>query len=117
MPMSVARALDPCGEGQGALCATGKRAKPETGVSRKRCEEQFAKRTKTEAGFPGGASGKEPARQHRRHKKCRFDPWVRKIPGEGNGNPPQYSCLENPMGRGAWWATVHRVAKSWTQLK
>ena len=32
-------------------------------------------------------------------------------PGEGNGNPPQYSCLENPMDRGAWWATVHRVAK------
>ena len=39
-----------------------------------------------------------------------------KIPGEGNGNPLQYSCLENPMDRGAWWATVHRVAKSRTQL-
>ena len=38
-------------------------------------------------------------------------------PGEGNGNPLQYSCLENPMDRGAWWATVHRVPKSWTQLK
>ena len=36
--------------------------------------------------------------------------------GEGNGNPLQYFCLENPMGRGTWWATVHRVAKSWTQL-
>jgi len=35
-------------------------------------------------------------------------------PGEGNGNPPQYSCLENPMDGRAWWATVHRVAKSWT---
>ena len=35
----------------------------------------------------------------------------------GNGNPLQYSCLENPMDRGAWWATVHRVAKSWTRLK
>ena len=33
-------------------------------------------------------------------------------PGEGNGNPLQYSCLENPMDRGAWWATVHRAAKS-----
>ena len=32
------------------------------------------------------------------------------------GNPLQYSCLENPMDRGAWWATVHGVAKSWTQL-
>ena len=38
-------------------------------------------------------------------------------PGEGNGNPLQYSCLENPMDRGAWQATVHRVAQSWTQLK
>ena len=36
--------------------------------------------------------------------------------GEGNGNPLQYSCLENPMDRGAWWATVHRVAKSRTGL-
>ena len=37
-------------------------------------------------------------------------------PGEGNGNPLQYSCLENPMNRGAWWATVHRVAKNQTWL-
>ena len=36
--------------------------------------------------------------------------------GEGNGNPLQYSCPENPMDRGAWWATVHRVTKSRTQL-
>ena len=36
--------------------------------------------------------------------------------GEGNGNPLQYSCLENPMDRGAWRATVHGVTKSWTQL-
>ena len=51
--------------------------------------------------------------------------WVRSLgsisgsgrfPGEGNGNPPQYSCLENPMDRGAWWATVHGVAKSRTRL-
>ena len=38
-------------------------------------------------------------------------------PGGGCGNPLQYSCLENPMDRGAWWATVHRVSKSWTRLK
>ena len=37
-------------------------------------------------------------------------------PGEGNGYPLQYSCLENPIDRGTWWATVHRVAKSRTQL-
>ena len=36
--------------------------------------------------------------------------------GEGNGSPLQYSCLENPMNGGAWWATVHGVAKSWTRL-
>ena len=37
-------------------------------------------------------------------------------PGEGNGNPIQYSCLENPMDGGAWQATVHGVPKSWTRL-
>ena len=36
--------------------------------------------------------------------------------GEGSGTPRQYSCLENPTGGGAWWAAVHGVAKSWTQL-
>ena len=45
-----------------------------------------------------------------------FDPWVGRSPGEGNGNRLQYSCLENPMDRGAWQATVHGVAKKWTQL-
>ena len=37
-------------------------------------------------------------------------------PGEGNGNPLRYSCLEHPMDTGAWWATVHRMAKSDTRL-
>ena len=37
--------------------------------------------------------------------------------GEEHGNSLQYSCLKSPMDRGAWWATVHRVIKSWTQLK
>ena len=37
-----------------------------------------------------------------------------KLCGEGNGYPLQYSCLENLMDRGAWWATVHEVTKSWT---
>ena len=41
-------------------------------------------------------------------------PWSGRSPGEGNGNPLQYSCLENPMDREAWWATVHGVAKSRT---
>ena len=47
--------------------------------------------------------------------------WVRSLgwkesPGEGHGNPVQYSCLENPMDRGAWWPTVHGVAKGQTGL-
>ena len=40
-----------------------------------------------------------------------------RYPAEGHGNPIQYSCLENPMDSGAWWATVHRVTKNQTQLK
>ena len=53
----------------------------------------------------------------------RSDPRVGLIPGsgrslgEGKGYPLQYACLENPMDRGAWWATVHRVAKSQTRLE
>ena len=60
-------------------------------------------------GFPGDASGEGPTCQFRTHKRCGFDPWVGKFPGEGHGNPLQYSCLENHMGSGAWEATVHRV--------
>ena len=44
-------------------------------------------------------------------------PGPRRSSGEGNGNPFQYSCLEDHMDRGAWWATVQGVAKSWTQLR
>ena len=59
------------------------------------------------------ASGKEPTCQCRRHKRHGFDPlgWE-DSPGEGHGNPFRYSCLENPMNRGAWWAIIQGVAKS-----
>ena len=68
--------------------------------------------------FPGGTSGKEPVSQCRIHKKCRFNPWVGKIlPGGGDGNPLQYSFLENPMDSGAWRTRVHGVTESQTQLK
>ena len=60
---------------------------------------------------------KEPACQCRRRKRHGFNPWVGKIPGEGNGNLLQSSCLKNPTDREAWQAPVHRVAKSQTQLK
>ena len=63
-------------------------------------------------GFPDGAIGKEPTCQCRRHKILRG-----RSPGGGHGSLLQYSCLENPMNRGAWQVAVHRVAKSQTQLK
>ena len=64
-------------------------------------------------GLPGGSNGKASA--------CSVGdlgliPGLGRSPGEGNGNPLQYSCLENPMDGGAWWVTVHGVAKSWTRL-
>ena len=65
-------------------------------------------------GFPPGASGKESAYQCRRCKRLGFDPWVGKIPGEGNDYPPWYACLENSMDRGSWQAIVHGAAKSRT---
>ena len=60
------------------------------------------------SGFPGGSAGKESA--------CSVGdldsvPWLGRSPGEGTGYPLQYSCVENPMDRGPWWATAHGVAK------
>ena len=64
-------------------------------------------------GFPCSSVGKESA--------CSAGdpgliPGLGRYPGEGNGNPLQYPCLENLMDRGAWWAAVHGVAKSWARL-
>ena len=59
-------------------------------------------------GFPGGSDGKESAYNA---GDLGSIPGLGRSPGEGNGYPPQYSCLENPMDRGAWRATVHRVAR------
>ena len=64
-------------------------------------------------GFPGGSDGKESACIVR---DLGLIPGLGRSPGEGNGNPLQYSCLENPMDGGTWQGTVHGVAKSWTQL-
>ena len=63
-------------------------------------------------GVCGGTRGKEHASQCSRHKRLGLGSWVRKISGGGNGNPLQFSCLENPLDRGAWWSMVHRIAKS-----
>ena len=64
--------------------------------------------------LPGGSVGKESA--------CNAGdtgliPGLERSPGGGHGNPPQYSCLENSMDRGAWRATIHRVTKSQIRLK
>ena len=59
-------------------------------------------------GFPGGSDGKESA-CNAEHLSLIHG--LGRSPGEGNGNPLQYPCLENSMDRGAWWATVHGVAE------
>ena len=64
-------------------------------------------------GFPGGSDGKESAYNAGDSGSI---PGLGRSPGEGNGNPLQYSCLENPTHRGAWQATVHGVTKNQTQL-
>ena len=65
-------------------------------------------------GFLGSSNGKESA--------CNVGhlgsiPRFGRSPGEGHGNPLQYSCLENSTHRGAWWAAVHGILKSWTRLR
>ena len=62
-------------------------------------------------GFPGGLEGKASARNVGDRGSI---PGSGRSPGEGNGNPLQCSCLENPMDGGAWSATVHEVTRSWT---
>ena len=64
-------------------------------------------------GFPGGAGVKNPPANA---GDMGLIPGSGRSPGEGNGNPLQYSCLGNPMDRGVWWATVHGVTKSHTRL-
>ena len=73
----------------------------------------FSSAAHTGLGFPGDSDNKESA--------CNAGdlgsiPGSRRSPGEGNGNLLQYTCLESPLDRGAWWATVHGVAKSRTRL-
>ena len=64
-------------------------------------------------GFPGGSEVKASACNE---GDLGSIPGLGRSPGEGNGNPLQYSCLENLMDGGAWWAKVHRVAKGRTRL-
>ena len=62
-------------------------------------------------GFPGGSSGKEIACNAEDARDMGLIPGLGRSPGGGHGNPLQYSCLENPMDRGAWRATVHRLQR------
>jgi len=64
-------------------------------------------------GFPGGSEVKASASNVGDLDSI---PGLGRSPGEGNGNPLQYSCLENPKDGGVWWATVHGAAKSQTRL-
>ena len=73
--------------------------------------------TYTEMGFPGGTSGKEPTANAGDITDAGSTSGLGISPGGGHGNPLQYSCLENPMDRGVWWLTAHRVAMGQTQLK
>ena len=62
-------------------------------------------------GFPGGKVVKNLPSSAKDARDTSMIPGLGRSPGEENGNPLQYSCLENSMGRGAWQATVHRVAE------
>ena len=68
-------------------------------------------------GFQGVLVVKNPPANAGDERDVGSIPESGRSPGEGHGNPLQYFCLENPMDRGAWWATVHGVTQSWTQLK
>ena len=75
--------------------------------------QRFPVALRINTGFPGGSDGEEST--------CNAgdlgsNPGLRRSPGEENGYPLQYSCLENSMDRGTWWTAVYGVAKTWTQL-
>ena len=78
----------------------------------KRLKEKISKIVKIhiiDLDFPCDSAGKKSALNVRDLGSI---PELGRSPGEGRGDPDQYSCLQNPMDRGGWWATVHRVAKS-----
>ena len=67
-------------------------------------------------GFPSGIAVKNPSASEGYTRDLGSIPGLGRSPGKGNGNPLQYHCLKSPMDRGAWWATVHGVTKSRSQL-
>ena len=79
--------------------------------------EQKSSLQRTKKGFPDGAAGQESSCNAGDTKDVGLIPGLGRSPIGGNSNSLHYSCLGYPMDRGAWWATVQRVAKSWTCLK
>ena len=67
-------------------------------------------------GFPAGSAVKDLPANAGDPRDAGSVPGLGRFPGEGNGNPLQYSYMESPIDRGAWQATVHRGSKSWTRL-
>ena len=78
--------------------------------------EQKSSLQRTKKGFPDGAAGQESSCNAGDTKDVGWIPGLGRSPIGGNSNSLHYSCLGYPMDRGAWWATVQRVAKSWTWL-
>ena len=76
--------------------------------------DYFGVSINTSCGFPGGAVVKNLSANAGAKGDTCFNPGLGRSPGGRHGNPLQYSCWNNPMDRGAWWATVYGVAKSWT---
>ena len=68
-------------------------------------------------GLPCGSAVKNPPVMQKMQEAPGSNPGLGRSPGGGHANVLQYYCLENPMDRGGWQATVHSVAKSWVQLK
>ena len=69
-----------------------------------------------QGGFPSGSAVKILTTNAEARVEVTSIPGLGGSPGEGHGHPLQYSCLENPVGRGAWWAAIHGAAKSGTRL-
>ena len=78
------------------------------------CTDNFEGLLSWQPGFSGGGVVKNLPANAGDARNVGLFPGLGRSPGGGNGKPLQYSCLENSMDRGTWWATVHGVAKSWT---
>ena len=90
------------------------------GAEKYQCPKGIGSRTPPQMEMPGASPVTQMVKQTNKPAFNAGDtnsiPGSGRYSGEGNGNPLQYSCLENSMDRGAWQATVHGVAKSWTRL-